>query len=186
MLYSNIMKDGTYYSIFTENETVTVRFYNRDWEIYFTYKVKQILKAGFEKFFKSLVDKGIQEAELRELKNKCMCDSVEWTWQEVIDNSPSHLSSKLPGIHNWVKHPVTHHETNLSSAIMSLNDAYKWSRDAIADWIESLDEVPVFSVPKEPVVKKEKTIENPLVLNEGEYIQPTILVERKRFLSFSS
>lgn len=69
---------------------------------------------------------------------------------------------------------------------MSLNDAYKWSRDAIADWIESLDEVPVFSVPKEPVVKKEKTIENPLVLNEGEYIQPTILVERKRFLSFSS
>jgi hypothetical protein len=62
--------------------------------------------------------------------------------------------------------------------IVSLNDNLKWSRDAIADWIEQLDDVPVFQAPE---VKKD---ERPMVLKDGEiYPYVTVLAKRKRVLS---
>jgi hypothetical protein len=38
-----------------------------------------------------------------------------------------------------VKDPVTGHTRELFYVIMSLNDGEKWTREQIADWVESLD-----------------------------------------------
>lgn len=59
-------------------------------------------------------------------------------------NDPSTASFELPGMKQLEKHPVTGDMLYLRSIIMNLNDDYKWSREKIADWIETLDTVPVF------------------------------------------
>jgi hypothetical protein len=35
-----------------------------------------------------------------------------------------------------VEHPIRHEQTIVEDAVMSLNDAYEWSRENIADWLE--------------------------------------------------
>lgn len=44
----------------------------------------------------------------------------------------------LPGIKEIVKHPVTGVGGTIESIIISLNDAHRWTRDQIADWLETL------------------------------------------------
>lgn len=46
---------------------------------------------------------------------------------------------ELPALNEMVKHPETGKSTRLRSAIISLNDSYKWTREQIADWLETLD-----------------------------------------------
>src|SRR5687767_2322560 len=68
-------------------------------------------------------------------------------YPNVKDNSGqqlSSLSSALPGMFQMEKHPVTGKEGDLRNIIMDLNDHYKWTRDEVADWIETLDNIPVF------------------------------------------
>jgi hypothetical protein len=50
---------------------------------------------------------------------------------------PSTLSRKLPGVDLEAKHPVSNEKGSLWSIIISLNDAHRWTREAIADWIEN-------------------------------------------------
>jgi len=47
-------------------------------------------------------------------------------------------AEQLPGVNEKVKHPVGGIEYKLLDIIMSLNDEYKWTREQIADWIETL------------------------------------------------
>lgn len=56
-------------------------------------------------------------------------------------NSPyvKELAEVFKGLGEKVKHPVTGAEHTLSSIVVNLNDAYNWSRNQIADWIEALD-----------------------------------------------
>jgi hypothetical protein len=50
------------------------------------------------------------------------------------------LRSAIPGFQNMmVKYPIDGEEISLYSAIMCLNDTAGWSREAIADWLETLD-----------------------------------------------
>lgn len=49
------------------------------------------------------------------------------------------LAGMLPGANLQVRHPVTYFPENLHDVIMELNDDYKWTREQIADWLESLD-----------------------------------------------
>jgi asparagine synthetase A len=56
----------------------------------------------------------------------------------------SFLAHKLPGVDKKVTHPVNKTEHRLFDIIISLNDDHKWTREQIADWIETLDEVPTF------------------------------------------
>lgn len=52
------------------------------------------------------------------------------------------LSSKaatLPGVHTKVKHPITSRQTSIYSIIIDLNDDERWTREQIADWVETLD-----------------------------------------------
>lgn len=46
---------------------------------------------------------------------------------------------KLPGHDAMVKHPINGSMKTLFSIIIDLNDKYKWTREAIADWLDSLD-----------------------------------------------
>ena len=61
-----------------------------------------------------------------------------------IDNhqnqaSASRLASHLPGVNEKVEHPLTKEITTVRYCIISLNDTYKWTREEIADWLETLD-----------------------------------------------
>ena len=50
-----------------------------------------------------------------------------------------------------VKHPVTGYFGTLSSTVINLNDSHEWTREQIADWLDSLDEQPYFELkPEEP------------------------------------
>jgi hypothetical protein len=45
----------------------------------------------------------------------------------------------LPGLSAKVKHPVTKSEGIIKDIIINLNDYHKWTREAVADWLETLD-----------------------------------------------
>lgn len=64
----------------------------------------------------------------------------------LITPDPSHLAKMLPGINRKVKNPVTGKEQGLFSTIIDLNDGHGWTREKIADWIETLDDTPKFEV----------------------------------------
>lgn len=63
---------------------------------------------------------------------------------EPMSKDPASLAARLPGANQVVKHPVTGKDNLLHATIINLNDFHKWTREAIADWIETLDVVPVF------------------------------------------
>jgi hypothetical protein len=90
---------------------------------------------------------------------------------------PGSLATQLPGIFNTVKHPVSGHTVTIYHAIMSLNDSHKWSRERIADWIETLDEVPVFEA-------QEQAQKCMVILDgwEGYQNTPTVVSKKQRIL----
>lgn len=45
----------------------------------------------------------------------------------------------LPGVNEVVKHPVTGDKRTIEYIIINLNDSHMWTRDQIADWLETLD-----------------------------------------------
>lgn len=48
-------------------------------------------------------------------------------------------------VSNWKAiNPVDKHEAPINSIIIDLNDRFKWSREQIADWLDTLDNQPVF------------------------------------------
>lgn len=92
-------------------------------------------------------------------------------------DSPASLATQLPGIFNVVRHPVNGKLDTIYLIIMSLNDRHKWSRDQIADWIETLDEVPVFEV-------QEQAQKCMVILDgwEGHQNRPTVVSKKQRIL----
>lgn len=59
------------------------------------------------------------------------------------------MAIQLPGMGQKEKHPVTSKIENLFNIIINLNDYHKWTREQIADWLETLDEIPTFDFPGE-------------------------------------
>jgi len=55
----------------------------------------------------------------------------------------------LPGLTAEVKHPATGRLCRLEDAIISLNDQHGWSREQVADWLETLDVDITFKVNNE-------------------------------------
>jgi len=49
------------------------------------------------------------------------------------------LATVLPNVTATVRHPVNGTEYALNSVIVSLNDGHGWSRERIADWLDTLD-----------------------------------------------
>jgi hypothetical protein len=54
-------------------------------------------------------------------------------------SAPDRRVKQLPALDEIVKNPVTRNTGTLRSVIISLNDGSKWTREAIADWLETLD-----------------------------------------------
>lgn len=93
------------------------------------------------------------------------------TFKDAVErryNSVDALASEIPGIHQLVVNPATGLQQSLFETIIDLNDCQGWDRNKVADWIETLDNVPVF---EERVNLDDQTL-SPL----------TILAERQRFL----
>lgn len=67
----------------------------------------------------------------------------------------SSLARTLPGWDQLAKHPITGKKQKLGPLIINLNDVHRWSREEIADWIETLDIVPKFRTPEEMQKPKE-------------------------------
>ena len=68
---------------------------------------------------------------------------------EITVNQPIHVSAlagQIPGIHEKAKHPVTGEEHEIFWIIMDLNDTRGYTRGQIADWLETLDNLPKFKV----------------------------------------
>ncbi len=79
--------------------------------------------------------------------NKYVIDTpVEWFYhfdymasnEEVLSAEMPEVNS-LPGLNAAIIHPVTNEVHRLKKVIISLNDIFKWSREEIADWLETLD-----------------------------------------------
>ena len=85
------------------------------------------------------------------------------TWRQVVEllnnNTPvppsylrfmeldaSQLAGSLPWAHMVVKHPVHGKDMGLMETIIDLNDHHGWTREKIADWVETLPDVPKFEV----------------------------------------
>ena len=62
----------------------------------------------------------------------------------VFQIDPASYSNELPGIWNKEKHPVTGSVKSIHEIIIDLNDVQGWTREQIADWLETLDNPPVF------------------------------------------
>lgn len=53
------------------------------------------------------------------------------------------------------KHPIKGYECNLDDIIMELNDNAGWTREQIADWIDTLPEQPVFTMKSDIITEEE-------------------------------
>ena len=50
----------------------------------------------------------------------------------------------LPGYRRLIVHPITFQKEDMYSVITSLNDHYRWTREQIADWLDTLEKCPRF------------------------------------------
>jgi len=66
------------------------------------------------------------------------------------------LAQLLPGVNMLVSHPVDKVTSSLQEVIISLNDSFRWTREQIADWIETLDEVPKFEISQSTGLENEE------------------------------
>lgn len=63
-------------------------------------------------------------------------------WEELPQTDFEELSKSLPGSHVSVDCPVcdkSSHRELLPDIIIHLNDEHHWTREQIADWLETLD-----------------------------------------------
>lgn len=67
-----------------------------------------------------------------------------FTLKRFFRINPQSLASQIPGVHEKAVHPVTKAEREIFQIIMNLNDIHKWEREQIADWLETLDNLPKF------------------------------------------
>lgn len=110
---------------------------------YEAYKIKELLSGVFS------------DDELDYIDDQVRSVMHQYITPKHSKNSASELAGDLPGINNRVKNPEEGTEDSLYSVIINLNDTHKWTRERIADWIESLDEVPVFETLVEDEDEKE-------------------------------
>lgn len=119
------------------------------------YQVQVItIYSGDDLYYRFEKRPGTKEFKLRSLGTRLATDEE---WAEVKKRlsafvSPStglsQASQELPEIMRPVVNPVTGYLASLWNTVITLNDEQKWTREQIADWIETLDPVPTFT-PKE-------------------------------------
>lgn len=71
----------------------------------------------------------------------------------LASNSKPAAVAQLPGINKQVKHPINESIMTIQSIIIDLNDHHGWTREAIADWLDTLDVDLTFKSPSENTIK---------------------------------
>ena len=62
---------------------------------------------------------------------------------------PHHYVGQIPGLLEMVTNPVTLGADTLEQTIIYLNDTARWTREQIADWLETQDNNPILNNPQE-------------------------------------
>jgi hypothetical protein len=111
--------------------------YHADYEIY---------SNLFENLYVGFPEKS---AEFCQIKNDFINDvlSGKYFSDDPLLSYPNEIQhyakdprvDKLPGLREIVRNPATNEPMMLERAIINLNDIQKWTREAIADWLETLD-----------------------------------------------
>lgn len=81
-------------------------------------------------------------AQLRQYQQRNLADYRKNKRRSIQPIHGQDVSVDIASIR--VIHPVTRTKDSLGNVIILLNDSYRWSREAIADWLDTLDEQPVF------------------------------------------
>lgn len=73
----------------------------------------------------------------------------------VNSDSPHSVrfEQEWPILDNPVRHPITLEKTVVYDVIVSLNDKYDWTREAIADWVESVE---LGTMTMQPIVEEKE------------------------------
>lgn len=71
-------------------------------------------------------------------------DRVESIVYSLLFVDPSVLSQSIPGIMNKTTNPVTGETGTFWQIIQRLNDSTDWTREQIADWLDTCDNAPKF------------------------------------------
>jgi hypothetical protein len=50
------------------------------------------------------------------------------------------LFNQWPILETWAVHPVTNRSEMAGGIVVSLNDEYHWTREVIADWVETIEQ----------------------------------------------
>jgi hypothetical protein len=58
---------------------------------------------------------------------------------EKTDNYRDNRVDKLPGLKETVTHPISKDRMTVEKAVINLNDVHHWTREQIADWLDTLD-----------------------------------------------
>lgn len=124
---------------------------DKDLDIDFSVFVKSSTIDEFREFVKQYLP-NIDKEVLHRLDEQFY---VTNTLISERENSPSHLAKFLPGVDEVVIHPVTKEKDTVFNIVINLNDCYKWPREDVADWLDSLDADLEFKTE----VEKKKTIE---------------------------
>lgn len=104
----------------------------------------RVVKAkDLDKHINSLVPNDLDERYVKDFRRAVR---ENWYYLFSIHNSgPSDYEAQIPGLFVKVKNPVSGETQAIRDIIINLNDYSGWSREAIADWLETLDENPIIT-----------------------------------------
>lgn len=96
-----------------------------------------------------LMDNAEAKAALTAEARKAVHDFCHRLLEEVFKIDPAtmgsgnsiidELADAIPAVRANVKHPIENEQQTLAKVIISLNDSYDWTREQIADWLDTLD-----------------------------------------------
>jgi hypothetical protein len=96
----------------------------------------------------------LDNGNVDEVLKNAILKAIGYKVNATSSSDLSTMSKSLPGVDLMVKHPVSGEVDKLWSIAINLNDQYKWKRESVADWIESVAETKDISFPV-PEVKNE-------------------------------
>lgn len=95
-----------------------------------------------EDIVRGIVTKSTRQAFYAQVK-KAFDHNVNLDY--LFNISVATLADQIPGVHTMATHPVTMKKMDIYSIIIDLNDNHGWSREQIADWLDTLDDQPKFN-----------------------------------------
>jgi hypothetical protein len=104
------------------------------------------MKAAFNHLSKMADTMGAEFAQAAEVMSKTVKQLTAILEEQQLEKSPGQAITNHPTMATQIKCPKQGcgHNEPLNYIIIHLNDRHKWTREQIADWLDTLDEQPVF------------------------------------------